>query len=166
MKLDLDKIAECDQRFFGAAGTEFEGDHVNTYDCFRKESKSFNEHNDCTVISFATVWGCSYEQAHTHLKMAGGRQNRHALPWAACRSVATWCPKTLIKAGPYTHKNRITLKEFCKQHPVGRYWVGVSGHALAVIDGVIYDHSYKPRRQVLMAFRVYGPKEQTLVQHS
>lgn len=161
MKFDLDKIADCDQRFFDVCGSDFEADYVNTHLYFRRDSKAMKEDKDCTVMSFATVWGCTYQQAHEHLRMSAGRKLRHGLPTDKFDSAAWWCRKTKMKSGPYTENNKISLGQFCKEHPVGRYWVRVRGHALAVIDGVIYDHSYKPRRMVVKAFRVYGPKETT-----
>lgn len=36
-------------------------------------------------------------------------------------------------------ERRITVEEFCKKHPKGRYFVSISGHCTAVIDGVCYD---------------------------
>lgn len=32
-----------------------------------------------------------------------------------------------------------TLEEFCIDHPLGTYVVGMSGHVATVVDGVIYD---------------------------
>lgn len=105
------------------------------------------------------MWQIPYDKAHTHLKLFAKRENRKGLTWAAMETADEWCKKTLMKKGPYTKTNRISLKSFCEKHPVGRYWVGVSGHALAVIDGVVHDYKYGPRRQVTLAWRVYGPKE-------
>lgn len=118
------------------------------------------ETNDCSVRSFAVVWGVSYERAHSHLQNFGGRKHRKGLSCEMMDTANEWCKKTLMKKGPYSETNRISLKSFCEKHPVGRYWVGVSGHALAVIDGVVHDYKYGPRRQVTLAWRVYGPKEE------
>jgi hypothetical protein len=35
--------------------------------------------------------------------------------------------------------DRITVSEFAKRHPFGRYVVSVSGHWTACIDGIVYD---------------------------
>lgn len=159
MKFDLDKIADCDKRFFEVCGPDFESDYVNNYLYFRRDCDRMTEDNDCSVMSFATIWGCTYQEAHQHLKMFAGRKNRGGLTCAKFDTADQWCKKTKMRNGPYTDKNRISLGRFCKEHPVGRYWIGVSGHALAVIDGVVYDYKHGPRRLVTRAFRVYGPKE-------
>lgn len=108
------------------------------------------------VVSFATVWDAPYEAAHHHMKTQFERKNRRGVPYSKGRESAMQrCPKTIMRDGPYRKDNRISLERFCREHPVGRYWVFVSGHALAVIDGVIHDHSHKPRRMVQRAYRVY-----------
>lgn len=126
---------------------------VDNYDKYAAERKIFRETNDCTVVSFAEVWGIPYENAHKHMKQQFGRRNRCGT--RARERVIEKCPKTIIKRGPYSRENKIGLAAFAKIHNVGRYWVFVSSHALAVIDGVIHDHSHKPRRQVIGAYRVY-----------
>ena len=63
--------------------------------------------------------------------------------------------KTKYKIGPYSKTNRITLKNFLDKHSEGRFYVCVRGHALAVVDGVIYDYREGLRRQVTWAMRVY-----------
>lgn len=118
------------------------------------------ETNDCTVRSFAIVWGCSYDKAHAHLQKFAGRKHRRGLTCELVERANEWCPKTLMKKGPYTNTHRISLKSFCEKHPVGRYWIGVAGHMLAVIDGVVHDYRYGPRRQVTLAWRVYDPREE------
>ena len=136
--------------------TEGIGDWVDNWEKHKEVREKYRETNDCMVVSFAEVWGASYESAHRHLAMMFKRKPRRGVPYANGRErVVENCPKTKIRRGPYTQNNRISLGNFCKAHPVGRYWVFVSGHALAVIDGVIHDHSHKPRRMVQTAYRVY-----------
>jgi hypothetical protein len=126
---------------------------IDNYPKYAAERKIMRETNDCTVVSFAEVWGIPYENAHKHIKNQFKRRHRGGVK--ARENVIANCPKTKIKKGPYTQENRISLGAFAKTHNVGRYWVFVRGHALAVIDGVIHDHSHKPRRQVIGAYRVY-----------
>lgn len=52
--------------------------------------------------------------------------------------------------------DRCTLGTFVREHKTERYIIIVSGHALAVCDGKIFDHSYKPGRRVQQAFRYKG----------
>lgn len=129
---------------------------IDNWEQHKEVRKTYRESNDCMVVSFATVWEASYASAHEHMRRAFKRKPRKGVPVKTGRDMAiSLCPKTIMRAGPYTKENRISLERFCKAHPVGRYWVFVRGHALAVIDGVIHDHSHKPRRMVQTAYRVY-----------
>lgn len=48
-----------------------------------------------------------------------------------------------------------TLVSWVRDHPRGRYFVVVTGHALAVVDGVVQGlNPYKPRSRVQMAWRL------------
>lgn len=117
-----------------------------------KASKRLNEWNDCTVKAFAKVFNTTYEKAHRHLSMAG-RPNRRGFPSKILLPQSL--KRTKFRVGPYTRDNRIQLKKFCEKHPKGRFYVALCGHAIAIIDGVVYDHSDRPRRQVTWAMRVY-----------
>lgn len=117
------------------------------------------EKNDCAVRSFSVVWDVPYDKAHEHFRQFAKRKHGGGLSNSLFETADQWCPKTKMKKGPYSDTNRITLKKFCQQHPQGRYWIGVANHCLAVIDGVVHDYKYGPRRFVTCAWRVYGPKE-------
>ena len=41
----------------------------------------------------------------------------------------------------YKKETGYTVKSFMEQHPVGRYFIIVNGHALALVDGVLYGNS-------------------------
>lgn len=115
--------------------------------------KAMKEYNDCTVKAFAITLNTSYAKAHSHLKRFCGRPNGKGI---VSREVIPQSLKnTKHRVGPYTRENKVTLKKFCELHPQGRYYVSVRGHAVAIVDGVVYDHSDRPRRQVTFAIRVY-----------
>lgn len=67
--------------------------------------------------------------------------------------------KFKVVKGEYSNRNRITLNQFVKKHPKGKYYVLHRGHAFAVVDGVVYDHTNGKRRQVTCAYRVYSQKD-------
>ena len=48
----------------------------------------------------------------------------------------------------------MNLSTFAKKHPRGRFYILVKGHALAIIDGEIVDHTDKPKRRVYYAWKV------------
>uniref|UniRef100_A0AAU6VXR8 Uncharacterized protein n=2 Tax=unclassified bacterial viruses TaxID=12333 RepID=A0AAU6VXR8_9VIRU len=130
---------------------------VNSYPKYELERKRLKETNDCTVISFCEVWGAPYEAARTHLSRQFKRPARSGPSWASCDDAVARCPKTKMERLWSTKEpdKMITINQFCKKYPEGRYWVFVRGHALAIIDGVVHDHSHKPRRKVKLAFRVH-----------
>jgi hypothetical protein len=123
--------------------------------------KNYKESNDCTVVAFAESFNTTYEKAHFFLKHHIGRKNGRGLYLEEIQKIKTVCQKTKIRFGPYTEQNRTTLKKFCINHPVGRYFVVVRGHALAVINGVVYDGEDTPRlnRQVQFAMRIHVQEE-------
>lgn len=125
----------------------------NSADMFSQNTKAMKETNDCTVKAFAVVFDTTYEKAHAHLKHNCGRQNRKGI--VSREVIVPSLKKSKYKVGPYSKTNRITLKNFLEKHSEGRFYVCVRGHALAVIDGVIYDYKEGLRRQVTWAVRVY-----------
>lgn len=125
----------------------------NVADMFSTNTKNMKEHNDCTVKAFAITFNTSYEKAHGHLKKYCGRQNRKGI--VSREVIVPSLKKTKYKVGPYSRANRITLKNFIEKHSEGRFYVCVRGHALSVVDGVIYDYKEGLRRQVTWAMRVY-----------
>ncbi len=125
----------------------------NSADMFSQNTKSMKETNDCTVKAFAVVFDTTYEKAHAHLKHSCGRQNRKGI--VSREVIVPSLKKTKYKVGPYSKTNRITLKNFLEKHSEGRFYVCVRGHALAVVDGAIYDYKEGLRRQVTWAMRVY-----------
>lgn len=120
---------------------------------FSQNTKAMRETNDCTVKAFAVVFDTTYEKAHAHLKHNCGRQNRKGI--VSREVIAPSLKKTKYKIGPYSKTNRITLKNFLEKHSEGRFYVCVRGHALAVVDGAIYDYKEGLRRQITWAMRVY-----------
>ena len=41
----------------------------------------------------------------------------------------------------YKKETGYTVKSFMEQHPTGRYFMIVRGHAVALVDGVLYGNS-------------------------
>lgn len=52
---------------------------------------------------------------------------------------------------------RGTIRRFCQLHPTGTYYVATSGHAMALVDGVLVDTAERgpDGRRVIGAFHVY-----------
>lgn len=117
------------------------------------DSKSMGENNDCTVKALAVALGVPYKLAHRHFELHCGRRKGRGV---VSRKVLPQSLKnTPHKVGPYSNEKRVSLARFCREHPVGRFYVAVSGHAIGVVDGVVYDHTDSSRRMVKWAIRVY-----------
>lgn len=48
----------------------------------------------------------------------------------------------------------MNLSSFCKKYPVGSYYILVPGHALAIINGEVVDHTDKPKRRIRFAWNI------------
>lgn len=127
---------------------------VDYSETLRKSSKDAGERNDCTVIAWCNVFDCDYKAAHAWLKRFGRRNNTGMLP-SKLKEALSSCKKAKVKFGPYSKSRRITVAAFCKNHPVGRYYVANRDHAFCIKDGVVYDWLHGPRRQITLAARVY-----------
>lgn len=105
-------------------------------------------------MAWSNVFDCAYPAAHEWCRKHG-RQARRGMSRSQLESSMKSCKKAKIVAGPYNRKNRITVKRFCKNHPIGRFYVCSAGHAFCIKDGVVHDWKLGPGRQITMAFRVY-----------
>lgn len=119
-----------------------------------------NEGRACTVVALANVTGYTFEESHKIMKYGGGREDGKGM----FREEQLEAFKTLyltfkIVASPYTKSNRITINQFLKKHPEGKFYCACRGHAFAIIDGVLYDHSEKLRRQITFAHRFYNAQD-------
>lgn len=115
----------------------------------------YRERNDCTVIAFAIVFKVTYAEAHKHMKERCGRMNRKGVISKTVLPPSLPDVRFRVRSFNKESGNATTLGRFIKDHPVGRYYVCVRGHALAVVDGVVYDYYYGPKRQVKWAMRVH-----------
>lgn len=125
---------------------------------FGSATEYHKEHNDCTVKAFAIAFDTSYDKAHAFLKAKCGRQNRKGLRVRQHLPMKLKKTKTEIVEDVFFDTEcggPITLNAFCKKYPKGRFYVTVRGHALAVVDGVVYDWKHGLKRKVLYAFQVF-----------
>ena len=129
---------------------------INTVAMFGGSTKHHKEHNDCTVKAFAVAFDTTYDKAHAFLKEYCGRKNRHGIRAREHLPHKLKKTKTQIVEDAWDIQNGtgITLNAFCKKYPTGRFFVTVRGHAIAVVDGVVYDFKHSPKRKVLYAFQV------------
>jgi hypothetical protein len=111
--------------------------------------------NCCAVVAFTKVFDTGYTKAYNFIKKVCGRTHRKGLTQSQVLSIFENVKKGKWKMGKYSKNNRITINQFIKKHPKGRFYCLVRGHAIAIIDGVLYDYKEGGRRQITKAFRVY-----------
>lgn len=123
------------------------------------------EHNDCVVRAFMAALDISYDQAHAWVKKYMKRVNTKGTytaaygksvigtvknskkinfigshPSKSCYKHSFGSDKVLVNK-QYKKATGYTLKSFMENNPVGRFVLIVQGHAIAVVDGVLYGNS-------------------------
>ena len=122
---------------------------------------AMEETNDCVVRAFMMVLDLSYDKAHKFVKDKFNRKTRQgtytetylknilncqkngykmSLMGYHPRHVVGRKTKKLVNS-KYKKETGYTVKSFMEQHATGRYFLIVKGHALALVDGVLYGNS-------------------------
>lgn len=121
---------------------------VDTYRIHGQDRRAMLEDNDCTVVSLAHVMRWPYREAHSLAALKGREQGRPTYMEPIAMALDAMTPVSL------PHDEYPTLAEFCRVHPVGRFWINANAHALAVVNGKVCDHSPCRRRRVYRAWAV------------
>lgn len=110
---------------------------------------------DCAIRATSIALGIGWEEAYMVLANAGllmcDLPNSNSTISAVLRqhgfyrsAISNECPDCY------------TVTDFCSDHPVGTYVLGVSGHVVAIIDGDYYD-SWDSGNEIPM-FYFYRPE--------
>ena len=118
-----------------------------------------DDRNGCALIATAVVSGLPYSEVYDMYKRLGRKHGR-GTPLVACRRVMERIGATRLRE--YTISGLVskpggknpTVLQFSKQNPVGTFFLLVRGHALAVVDGKIYDNLTTKRARIYEAWRV------------
>lgn len=159
----------------------FKPEYFRDYNVIAHNSSELakKETNDCVVKSFMCALDISYDQAHIYIKDKMKRQDRKGTFTNAYAKNIIGTTKnkkkiTFIGTHPsrsffkhsfgsdkvlvnkqYKKPTGYTLKSFIENNPVGRFVLIVQGHAVAVIDGVLYGNK-EERREGLYRSVWYG----------
>ena len=120
---------------------------------------SANETNDCAPRAISIASGCTYEQALWLCAKYGKRKPRRGTKTA---DVMTAIMDNDMVVGarrfrwvqrPRDLRNRRfkTVGKFAAANPTGRFVLRVSGHAVAVVNGVVmdyFDYGKQDRRRI------------------
>jgi len=142
---------------------------VNTINLSKNESAlARKENNDCVVRAFMAALDLSYDKAHAWVKKELKRQDcKGTYTYAYGKNILGKTKNGLkisflgahpsrnmkhavgsnkILANPkYKKQTGYTLKSFMEDNPVGRFVLIVQGHAVAVVNGVLYGNGGENR---------------------
>lgn len=138
------------------------------------------ETNDCVVLSFATAFGVSYDEAHAFVKEVFSRKNRKGtrffvsrlhryinnhgeifgskvIPMGRKKTDVNYSLVYEVKVAGKIIKRKMTVGTFINNNPIGTFIVVVKGHAFTIIDGVVIgntDDSEKKKKIMYDAWEV------------
>jgi len=150
---------------------------VDTMKIARESAIGAKEKNDCVVRAFMAALDISYDQSHAFVKKYLKRVNKRGTYTSIYLSSIIGKIKNgkkikmygvspshdfllgskfndgkIITNPKYKKPTGYTLSSFIENHPVGRYFVIVEGHAVAVVDGKLHGNTgegnYKINRRV------------------
>lgn len=128
-----------------------------------------NEYDDCVVRAFMAALDISYDQAHAWVKKYMKRENRkgtytgqavksvegktkngYKINFIGLNPSKKYWEKVIgsnkVLVNPkYKKQTGYTLKSFMENNPVGRFVLIVQGHAVAVVNGVLYGNTNENR---------------------
>jgi len=104
------------------------------------------DRNDCAVRALTLAGQISYDVAHATFARFGRVANRGSSLSTCWKSYETVAGKWHMTHGA----DRITLNQFIQDHPVGRFILHKSGHAFALINGVVHDWAYGTSKNTLL----------------
>lgn len=122
--------------------------------------------NNCTVLALAATTGISYDEAFQIAQNQWRRKHKKGVRTSTLEFYFTskiGAKKVDTKKVYHTKHNnknvvcKMTVGTFAKEYSAGNYYVLVSGHALAVNDGKILDHTNlipKNKRIVKCAWKI------------
>jgi len=116
-----------------------------------------NEHNDCAVIATSVAVNKPYDAVHAVYAAAGRKHRRGSTITMMDESLANLAAAADTARPAKARQGGVTLAQWIAAHRTGRYVVAVTGHAIAVIDGVIHDWGRAtsgPRKRVLYSWDV------------
>lgn len=93
------------------------------------------EKNDCTVRAAAVRFTTSYTRARELCASVGRREN-HGLRLCQIEELLEKMGLNYIE---FPKWERPTLNQFIKDHPKGRFYVVIRGHAIGIVDGACID---------------------------
>lgn len=142
---------------------------------WRDSDKAKEEKADCFVMALSMSTGASYDTAHQFAKQFFRRKDKKGTDVYVITRVFRKLHgvKFLLDTKYFTAKvlplreiqvtkairgiktkTAKTLKTFAADHKDGTYIIILHGHAITMIDGVVYDYLDKPKRGIKAAIKI------------
>jgi len=132
--------------------------HMKQIRVIAEANSGIKDNNNCTICALSTAAGIPYNEAYEIGKKAGRKNGRGF--------ITSKLMKTARKCGIEYRKMKcgsITIQKFLAKYPVGRFIVRRSGHAFAIIDGTIYDHTENtPLQRITDIWKVESKRLDTI----
>jgi hypothetical protein len=119
---------------------------------------TLSDRNNCALNAMSIVLNKPYYEVYRTFLDHGrvtGKGSSVRMITTALNVLKQGSPEKAINNWQMPVKIKMTLANFAKQYPTGKYYVIKSRHALALIDGVWYDNQIpNPRAYVKWFFKV------------
>ncbi len=111
------------------------------------------DYNNCSVVALHVVTGKPYKECYDFMKTFRKSKSKR-VSLKGVEDSLTRQKGVSVKMLEYSTSNKISIKKFVESYPEGTYYCQSHGHAFAIVDGVLFDHSDKPRRMIFKAMQV------------
>lgn len=132
--------------------------HMKQVRVIAEANSGIKDNNNCTICALSTAAGIPYNEAFA-IGVKAGRKTGKGFQTTKLMEVARKCgiEYRKIKCGS------ITIQKFIAKYPVGRFVVRRRGHAFAIIDGTIYDHTKNtPLQRITDIWKVESKRLDTI----
>lgn len=119
---------------------------INSATMLMSDSKiAKGESKDCVVYATASAFNLSYDQAHQVVREKYKRKDRKGTATTYLLNGLRKEHQEVKAINTYTVRGKkidraAKVYSFAKANPQGTYFIVVSGHALTIKDGVVYDN--------------------------
>lgn len=123
----------------------------------------FREYRDCTIRALALSAGIEYSTAH-RIGRDAGRKRRCG--FYADRLLAQAEKSNIFYKEIISNTSApVTIEEFIRSNPTGKFYCSRSGHSFAIVDGIILDNVRNTQRQkIKQAWRLVETQENNACQ--
>lgn len=128
--------------------------HSEVFQLLCKSSDTRGERNDCSVKALAVVADLTYDAAHEIMARVGRKPRKGAYrgqTFSALKELNKTFDDVTDRA---TFVGIKTIKALKHLNLKGSYLISVSGHILAMKDGIVHDWTSERQHRILKIYRV------------